>query len=127
MSSNELLLTANFLPEIVIKKNRDKNWIDKLKARWGITSTFQVIIILLVFACTGFSVLYFEEVIFLLLGIPEDKNWWLAMVLFIFITLPLYNILLLIYGFIFGQFKFFWNFEKRFFGRMNFRRKKPPS
>jgi hypothetical protein len=125
--SDELLLTANWLIEILIKKNGNKNWIDKFKARWGIISTFQVIIILVVFACTGFSVLYFEEVIFLLLGIPEDKNWWLAIVLFVFITLPLYNILLLIYGFIFGQFKFFWNFEKRFFGRMILRMKNPPS
>jgi len=93
-------------------------WITRLKARWGITSTFQVIIILVVFACTGFSVLYAEEVIFQWLGIGEDKSWWLALILFIIITLPLYNLLLLVYGFILGQFKFFWNFEKRFFGRL---------
>jgi len=100
------------------EKLKSPSWVDKLKMRWGITSSFQVFIILVVFACTGFSVLYAEEVIFKLLGIGEEKSWWLAVLLFILITLPLYNILLLIYGFIFGQFKFFWNFEKRFFGRM---------
>lgn len=100
------------------KENQSPNWISKLKNRWGITSTFQVIIILVVFACTGFSVLYAEEVIFQWLGIGEEKSWWLALILFILITLPLYNLLLLVYGFIFGQFKFFWNFEKRFFGRI---------
>jgi hypothetical protein len=94
------------------------SWIVKLKTRWGITSTFQVIIILVVFACTGFSVLYAEEVIFRLMGIEEGKSWWLALLLFLLITLPLYNLLLLVYGFIFGQFRFFWNFEKRFFGRI---------
>jgi hypothetical protein len=94
------------------------SWIVKLKGRWGITSTFQVIIILVVFACTGFSVLYAEEVIFRLLGIEDSKSWWVALILFILITLPLYNLLLLVYGFIFGQFRFFWNFEKRFFGRI---------
>ena len=99
-------------------ENKEKYWIARLKTRWGITSTFQVIIILVVFACTGFSVLYAEEVIFQLLGIGEEKSWWLALLLFLLITLPLYNLILLVYGFIFGQFRFFWNFEKRFFGRM---------
>ena len=94
------------------------HWSDKLKSRWGKTSTFQVIIILVVFACTGFTVLYVEEVIFKLLGIGEEKSWLLALLIFFLITLPLYNIILLIYGFIFGQFRFFINFERRFFGRM---------
>jgi hypothetical protein len=98
--------------------NLKRSWIDRLKARWGITSTFQVVIILVVFAGTGFSVLYAEELIFRLLGIGENKSWWIALLLFILITLPLYNLLLLIYGFILGQFKFFWNFEKRFFGKI---------
>ena len=97
---------------------QDQGFINKLKRRWGITSTIQVIVILIVFACTGFSVLYAEELIFRLFGIPEDQGWGVRILLFIFITLPLYNLLLLIYGFIFGQFKFFWNFEKKMFGRI---------
>jgi hypothetical protein len=99
-------------------KSTNPAWINRLKTRWGITSTFQVFIILVVFACTGFTVLYVEEVIFQLLGIGEEKSWGLALLLFFLITLPLYNLILLIYGFLFGQFPFFWNFEKRFFGRM---------
>ena len=99
-------------------------WIERLKKRWGINSTFQIFIILIVFACTGFTVLYVEELIFLMLGIPEDKNWWLAAFLFIFITLPLYNAILLIYGFVFGQLKFFWMFENRFFRTIIFWKRK---
>ena len=95
-----------------------RSWTEKLKKRWGISSTFQVFVILAVFALTGFSVLYLEEIIFQLLGIPEEKSWWIALILFIVITLPLYNLLLLIYGFLLGQFRFFLNFEKRFFGRI---------
>jgi hypothetical protein len=102
----------------MIVSNNKPSWIARLKNRWGITSTFQVFIILLVFTCTGFTVLYAEEVIFQLLGIGDEKAWWLALLLFLLITLPLYNLILLVYGFIFGQFSFFWNFEKRFFGRM---------
>lgn len=95
-----------------------RNFVDRLKERWGISSSFQVIVILVVFACTGFSVLYLEDVVFRLLGITEPGEWYYRVMLFIVITLPLYNILLLIFGFIFGQFRFFWNFEKRFFRRI---------
>ena len=94
-----------------------KNIIQKLKKHWGINSGLQVVIILIVFSCTGFSVLYVEELILKLINI-NSSNWWVAILIFLLITLPLYNVLLLIYGFIFGQFKFFWRFEKRFFGRI---------
>jgi hypothetical protein len=107
-----LLLQADINKDM----NKTRAFIEKLKARWGITSTWQVILILIVFACTGFSTLYVEEQIYKLFHIPEENTWWIAVLLFIFITLPLYNAILLVYGFIVGQFKFFWNFEKRFFG-----------
>lgn len=95
-----------------------KSFIDKLKQRWEITSTWQVIIILIVFALTGTSVLYAEKLVYDLLNIPPNLEWYYSTLLFLIITLPLYNILLLVYGFILGQFRFFWNFEKKFFGRI---------
>ena len=95
-----------------------QSFFNKLKNRWGIQTTFKLIIILIVFSCTGFSVLYVEDQIFKLLTVSEEHGFWMGVFLFIVITLPVYNILLLIYGFIFGQFKFFWNFEKKFFGRI---------
>ena len=98
--------------------SKTRAFIERLKVRWGITSTFQVIIILVVFACTGFTTLYVEELIYEWFHFPEKNTWWIAVLLFILITMPLYNLILLVYGFIFGQFKFFLNFEKRFFGRI---------
>jgi hypothetical protein len=38
------------------------------------------------------------------------------------LILPVYNVFLLFYGFVFGQFRFFWNFEKRFFSRFSRRK-----
>ncbi len=93
-------------------------FIENLKNRWNVKSAFQVVVILLVFSCTGFSVLYVEDQIYKLLNITGDYGFWMRALLFIVITLPIYNVLLLIYGFVFGQFKFFWAFEKRFFGRI---------
>jgi hypothetical protein len=48
-------------------------------------------------------------------------HWWFDLVYYVAI-LPFYNLILLIYGFIFGQGNYFLEFEKRFFRRI-FRRK----
>lgn len=106
--------------------DQKKSMLTRLKKRWGITSSWQVIVILVVFACTGFTTLYLEDLLFKLLNIPEVRSFYMRILILIFVTLPIYNIVLLFYGFIFGQFPFFWNFEKRFFGRLFsvFRRKK---
>ncbi|MBL7837727.1 MAG: prolipoprotein diacylglyceryl transferase [Bacteroidetes bacterium] len=94
--------------------------IDKLKDRWQVTSGFQVLVILIVFACTGYSIVFLKH----LLGIKSGTDITTRIIFYIAV-LPVYNILLLMYGFIFGQFKFFLNFEKRFFSRIvNIFRKK---
>ena len=100
-----------------MNSSQDQNhgFIKRLKHRWGIHSTLQVVIILVVFACTGFSTLYVEDQLFHLMNIPDKLSWYMSVLFFIIITLPVYNILLLLFGTIFGQFRFFWNFEKRFF------------
>ncbi len=91
-------------------------WIEKLKERWKLKNAWQVVIILIVFACTGFTVLLIKKPILTFLA-GEQGNTTLATVLYYIFILPLYNILLLGYGFVFGQFEFFWQFEKRFVER----------
>ncbi len=48
----------------------------------------------------------------------EEGNSTLGSILYYLFVLPLYNIVLLGYGFVFGQFEFFWEFEKRFAHRV---------
>ena len=91
-------------------------WIEKLKTRWNVKSGFQVIIILIVFACTGFTVMFIKPVIMNILF--SDGKSTLFSILYWILILPVYNLFLLFYGFMFGQFDFFWEFEKRFFGRI---------
>jgi hypothetical protein len=91
-------------------------WITKLQSRWKLNSVRQVIIVLIVFACTGFSVMFLKPVITELL-FGDEKSTWFTIAYWVLI-LPVYNALLLFYGLIFGQFRFFWKFEKRFFGRI---------
>jgi hypothetical protein len=94
------------------------SWIQKLKTRWNVGSVFQVIIILVVFACTGFTVLFLKRPLFRLLFDDAVIPWW-ATVLYYVLILPVYNVILLFYGFVFGQFRFFWNFERRLFSRLS--------
>jgi len=90
----------------------------KLKTRWGIQSTWQFLVILFVFAITGPTTLIVERFVFDLFAIPSGSHWAMRVVFFILITMPMYKALLLLYGFIFGQFAFFWNFVKTFFLRL---------
>jgi hypothetical protein len=100
-------------------------WIEKLKSRWNLKNGWQVILILIVFACTGFTVMFLKKPILTFLA-GENGNTTTGTVLYYIFILPLYNIILLAYGFVFGQFEFFWQFEKRFMERFFslFRRQK---
>jgi len=100
----------------------EPSWIKKLMLRWKLESAFQVVIVLVVFACTGFTVLFIKKPILHFLA-GEQGDSVTASVIYYLLILPLYNVILLGYGFLFGQFNFFWEFEKRFFNRI-FRRPK---
>lgn len=91
-------------------------WIEKLQQRWQLKSIWQVIIVLIVFACTGFTVMFIKPVITEWIFHENHPTWF--SILYWVLIFPVYNIILLIYGFIFGKFSFFWEFEKRFFRRI---------
>lgn len=91
----------------------------KLKERWNVTTNLQLIVILIVFAITGFSSLQLAKPFLTLIGIPETfQPHWLYRVLRIILIFPIYQVLLVLIGFIFGQFTFFWEFEKKMLQRM---------
>ena len=97
--------------------------LEKLKQRWNIQNNFQVIIILIVFAITGSVTVYIKRIIFDLIEITPETHFAIKVPLYIMVILTVYNLLLLIVGSVFGQFRFFWEFEKRFFSRFLFRKK----
>lgn len=97
---------------------------EKLKERWGIDSNFGVFMILLVFAVTGSTAVKVAQPILEFIGFAREnfsEDWyyyllyWTVRILIIF---PVYQVLLVVFGWLFGQFKFFWNFEKKMLGRM---------
>lgn len=96
----------------------------KLKERWGISSNWQILVICFVFAITGSSSVYIAKPFLAWIGMDRSnfsEVWWsqsIYWLLRILLIFPFYQILLVVFGWLFGQFKFFWAFEKKMLGRM---------
>ncbi len=95
----------------------EANWISKLRKRWDLDSARQVFVVLLVFACTGTTIVLIKRPVTEYFFGDNGPSSIFSILYWVFI-LPIYNILLLVYGFLFGKFRFFWNYEKKFFRRI---------
>ena len=91
----------------------------KLKERWGIESNLQIVLVLIVFAVTGSTASYIGKPILSFLDITPESfstfGYWVVRILILFI---MYQFLLVFFGWVFGQFKFFWAFEKKMLSRL---------
>ena len=95
----------------------------KLKEKWGITSNFQLLIIFLVFSVTGSLSLWVAKPLLDFIGLEEATlSPWIFWPIRISIIFPIYQILIVLVGALFGQFKFFWSFEKKMLSRLGFKR-----
>tara|TARA_Y200000002_G_scaffold305230_1_gene260952 strand:+ start:346 stop:657 length:312 start_codon:yes stop_codon:yes gene_type:complete len=97
------------------------SWINRLKEKWKVKNSGQFALILIVFALTGSTVLIIKRPIVDYFTIDGEKST-IFNVIYLICILPIYNIILLFYGSLLGQFDFFWNYEKKMINR--FRRKK---
>lgn len=92
---------------------------NKLKERWGINSNIDLILILVGFSITGSLSAYFSKPITSLIGVTSETSpLYIFIPVRILILFPVYQILLVFVGAILGQFKFFWNFEKKMLKRL---------
>ena len=105
-------------------KQPKQSFLQRLQTKWNLKSIKQVILVLIVFACTGFTILFIKKPIFDFLGVSMERGGFWKTVLYLLLVLPLYQIILLIWGFVFGQFAFFWEKEKQFFRRISGKKKK---
>ncbi|CAG5073174.1 hypothetical protein DYBT9623_04677 [Dyadobacter sp. CECT 9623] len=90
-------------------------WLGKMQERWGLETTRQVLVVLAVFSLAGSSVVWFRKGLFYLLGYDDLTPMWLKTITYIIFIFPTYQTLLLAYGFLLGQFSFFWEKEKKMF------------
>jgi hypothetical protein len=103
-------------------------YFNRLKEKWGITSNLQLVIVFVVFGLTGSFSVRLAEPFLELIGLTHQTFhglplgtllYWILRIIIIF---PLYQILLIFFGTLFFQFRFFWNFEKKILKRMGFKR-----
>ena len=88
-------------------------YLDRLKQKWGIESNVQLAIVFTVFAITGSGSLKLAQPILDYFGVSSIQNPWVRIPVRILMILPVYQVLLLVVGTIFGQFRFFFNLQKR--------------
>ena len=100
----------------------------RLKKKWGIQSNSQLVLIFIVFGITGSLSVRLAKPVLEFLNINNDffKELFLGDILYwtfrVVIVFPLYQVLLMVIGTLFLQFKFFWNFEKKILRRIGFKR-----
>jgi|TARA_B110000881_G_scaffold191967_1_gene184321 hypothetical protein len=89
--------------------------IDKFHAK----SFKHLIIIFLVFALSGSASLLMSSSILTALNLKELINFYpLYLLVRIILLIPIYQLVLIIIATLFGEFRYFWNFEKKFFKRL---------
>ena len=90
--------------------------------RLNIQSFYQFMVIMLIFAITGSLSLYITVELFQFIGLQaENLNpiiFWPIRIILLFI---IYQVLLLLVALPFGQFQYFWKFEKKFLNRFRFK------
>ena len=93
---------------------------EKLKERWGLTSNRQLVVIFIVFAITGSSAAKLAAPVTSFFGIDDQLPWYVYWPARIILVFPIYQVLLILFGWIAGQFSFFWAFEKKMLSRFGF-------
>ena len=88
---------------------------DRIKKIFKVTSTYQLIIVFVVFGITGSLSLVISEYISTFLNIDN-------IIMSIISILIVYQILLIIIGTLFGEFDYFWEMEKKIISRFKFKK-----
>tara|TARA_B100000965_G_scaffold126394_1_gene105124 strand:- start:5284 stop:5580 length:297 start_codon:yes stop_codon:yes gene_type:complete len=93
--------------------------LEKIKKRWGIDSNFQIFKIFVVFGVTGSTAAGISEPLCDFFGVNTDNlNTFIYWVLRILLITIVYQFILVFVAFVFGEFKFFWNFVRKFLKRL---------
>jgi len=85
---------------------------DRLKTKWKVNGT-QLFLILCTFAVTGTLTAFISRSITSWVGFDEETFWLWKALLRIVVLLFGYQVIILFVSFFFGQFPFFWNYEKK--------------
>jgi formyltetrahydrofolate-dependent phosphoribosylglycinamide formyltransferase len=90
---------------------------NKLQQKWKVSSS-QLFFILCTFAVTGTTTAFISRSITSWVGFNEQTFWAWKLMLRMSILIFGYQVIILIVAFLFGQFPFFWNYEKKILRRL---------
>ena len=99
---------------------------EKLKKKWKVTN-LDLVLILCVFAVTGTTTAIISRYITSWVGLTPDSPLWQRAGLRAMMLIFGYQVIILIVSVPFGQFKFFWNYEKKILRKMGLLKKETPS
>ena len=93
--------------------------IEKLVEKFQANSIQHLLIIFVIFALSGSGSLFISSPILKALSLEElISPYPLYIFLRIILIIPIYQLLLIIIASLFGQFNYFWKFEKKFLKRL---------
>ena len=94
----------------------------RLKEKWGVESNTQFWLIILTFSITGSSLRWIvSPILENVFGINSETPYSIHIPMYILVAYPSYQVMLMIWGTLLGQFKFFWEFEKKMLRRFGFK------
>ncbi|HMT35749.1 MAG: diacylglyceryl transferase [Bacteroidetes bacterium] len=99
---------------------------EKLKQRWKVSGT-QLFLILCVFAITGTTTAYISKAITSWVGLTVESPLWQRAGLRALVLIFGYQFIILLVSIPFGQFSFFWNYEKKILRKMGIMKKEEPT
>ena len=93
--------------------------IDKLVKKFEANSIQHLIIIFIIFALSGSGSIFISSPILTILKLERLISFYpLYLIVRIILIVPIYQLLLILVASLFGQFNYFWKFEKKFLKRL---------
>ena len=93
--------------------------IEKLVNKFKANSKRHLFIIFIIFALSGSGSLFISSPILIVLGLDKLITFYpLYIFVRIILIIPIYQFILIIIASLFGEFDYFWKFEKKFLQRL---------
>ena len=102
-------------------RQKNTKFMDLILKKMNIESKVQFIIVMIVFSITGSLSLYLTIELLMILDIKKLISpfiFWPIRVVTLFL---IYQVMLIFIASLFGQFSYFWKFEKKFLKRLGFK------
>ena len=88
-------------------------WVERIKTKWEIETDRDFWLIMLTYSLAGMLILPVKKMIFHAVGINDHTPFWVVVLVYIPLVPPAYQLGLIFFGTILGQFEFVWGQAKK--------------